>query len=245
MEYVDGMDLSKVRKRCAAAKLAIPSRLVAFIGREIAEGLAFAHEVAQGADGRPLHVVHRDLNPANILVSRTGQVKISDFGVAKVLGEASAHETKNVVGKLAYLAPELARGTTFDARVDVFALGLVLWELLCLKQAYARESDAATLSAVVQSRVPPPSLARPDLAGTRWDAFFDRALQPDYEKRYASAREASAALVQILADEGMPKPGELVDFFSQVEALPAPAAVSQSVSTVAGSLEAPTVLEQR
>ncbi len=246
MEFVDGMDLSRVRKRCAAAKLPIPSRLVAYIGREIAEGLAFAHESAQGADGRPLHVVHRDLNPANILVSRTGQVKISDFGVAKVLREASAHETKNVVGKLAYLAPELAKGTTFDARVDVFALGLVLWELLCLKQAYGRESDAATLSAIVQSRVPPPSLERPELAGTKWDAFFERALQPDFEKRYASAREASLALAEILGDEGMPRPGELVDFLSQVEAIPAPAATSQSVSTLEGSpQDAATVVEPR
>jgi serine/threonine protein kinase len=162
-----------------------------------------------------------------------------------VLGEASAHETKNVVGKLAYLAPELARGAPFDARVDIFALGLVLWELLCLKQAYARESDAATLSAVVQSSVPPPSLTRPDLAGTRWDAFCEKALQPDHARRYASAHEASVALAAILEDEGMPQPGELADFLSQVEAIPAPSATSQSVPTLADPLEASTVVEQR
>jgi serine/threonine-protein kinase len=244
MEFVDGMDLSKVRKRCASANLVIPARIVAFIGHEIAEGLAYAHEVAQGADGKPLHVVHRDLNPANVLISRTGQVKISDFGVAKVLGEASAHETSHVVGKIAYLAPELARGVAFDARVDVFALGLVLWELLCLKQAYARGSDAATLSAVVHSNVAPPSLLRPELSA-RWDEFCALALQPDPEKRYASARQASVALAAILEEEGLPQPGEISDFVREVEAIPAPSTTSQSVSTLQDPLEAPTVVEQR
>ena len=245
MEFVDGMDLAKVRRRCKKANLVIPSRLVAFIGREIAEGLAFAHEVAQGADGKALRVVHRDLNPANILVSRTGQVKISDFGVATVLGEEAVHATKRLVGKFAYLAPELARGAAFDTRVDIFALGLVLWELLCLKQAYARDSDAATLSAVAHSSVEPPSLLRPDLAGTEWDAFCEKALQPDCEKRFASAREVSAALAEILEREGMPPPGELLEFLRQVEAIPAAeAGSSQSLSAQpTDPLESPTVID--
>jgi serine/threonine protein kinase len=244
MEYVDGMDLSRLRKRCASARITIPPRIVALIGREIAEGLVFAHEVAQGADGKPLRVVHRDLNPANVLVSRTGQVKISDFGVAKALHDATAHETKHVVGKIAYLAPELARGDAFDARVDVYALGLVVWELLCLRQAFKRESDAATLSAVVTSAVPPPSFARPELEGTRWDRFCAKALQPDMSLRYSSAREASAALAAILQDDDSVAPGELAAFFAQVEAAPI-STTPEGVSSASESLGAATVVERR
>jgi serine/threonine-protein kinase len=244
MEYVDGMDLSRLRKRCAAAHVAIPSRLVALIGHEIAEGLAFAHETALDAEGKPLRVVHRDLNPANVLLSRTGQVKISDFGVAKALHDATAHETKRLVGKIAYLAPELARGDAFDARVDVYSLGLVMWELLCLRQAFKRDSDAATLNAVTSAAIPPPSFARPDIAGTRWDEFCAKALNPDVNLRYASAREASVALAEILHDEATLAPGELAAFYAQVEAAPT-SSTPEAVSAASDSLAAPTVVEKR
>jgi serine/threonine-protein kinase len=248
MEYVDGMDLLRLRKRCAAGHLPIPSRLVAFIGREIAEGLAFAHDAAQGADGRPLHVVHRDLNPSNVLISRTGQVKISDFGVAKALREASAHETRHLVGKLAYVSPEIARGAAFDPRADLFALGLVLWELLCLRAAFARDNDAATLNAVMSSVAPPPSLGRAELAGSGWDEVCATALQHDPARRFGSAREMSAALARILEHEGMPQAGELVAFLKTVEALPPPSAASAMAAADAAedeTTEAKTVREGR
>jgi hypothetical protein len=127
--------------------------------------------------------------------------------------------------------------------VDVFALGLVLWELLCLRQAYGREHDAATLSAVVHSSVPPPSLVRPEIAGTRWDAIFTKALAPEPDARFATAREASAVLAAILADEGMPQPGEVAAFLRQVEAIPSPPATSQSAPTLSAPHDAETLVE--
>jgi len=96
----------------------------------------------------------------------------------------------------------------------------------------------------VHSNVAPPSLLRPELSA-RWDEFCALALQPDPEKRYASARQASVALAAILEEEGLPQPGEISDFVREVEAIPAPSTTSQSVSTLQDPLEAPTVVEQR
>ena len=108
MEFVDGCALNTVLRRAMAAGRLLPPRLVAFIGREMCAGLHFAHEQARGASGEVLHVVHRDVSPPNVLLSRTGQVKIADFGVAKVLRGEAQTLTTTVAGKLAYMAPEQA-----------------------------------------------------------------------------------------------------------------------------------------
>jgi serine/threonine-protein kinase len=232
MEHVEGMDLLRLRKRCAAAKRTIPTRLVALIGREICEGLAFAHESALDQAGKPLRVLHRDLNPSNVLLSRSGQVKISDFGIAKALGESARYQTRNIAGKLTYLSPEQARGEPFDLRADLYALGLVVWELLCLRAAFSGGSDPATLLAVIAAETPLPSAERPELRDTPWDAFCQRALAGRPDERFQSAREMGAALTQILSSEGLPQPDELSNFLAEIEALaPEPAA------------DAPTVVE--
>ena len=219
MEHIEGMDLLRLRKRCKAAGLIIPAPLVAFIGREIAAGLAFAHQTALGADGKPLRVVHRDLNPANILVSRTGQVKISDFGVAKALGDERKYATRHFVGKMSYVAPEQAKGEEFDARADLFSLGLVIWELLCLRRVFERETDAETLLAVMGTVAPPPSTLRTELAGGPWDAFLARALQPNPAMRFQTATEMLSGLNGLLDHEGVPRPDDLSNFLREVELL--------------------------
>jgi len=244
MELVEGMDLSRLRKHCKAAQTPLPQNVVAFIGREIAAGLAFAHETALGADGKPLHVVHRDLNPANVLISKTGQVKISDFGVAKALRDQRSHETTHVVGKLAYLAPETARGAAVDARADLFALGLIVWELLCLQQAFAKDGEAATLDAIVNSVVPPPSTVRDELAGTKWDSFCATALQPDPARRFQSAREMRDALDRILDDTHVPRADEIAAILRAAAASPdisGPSLVATRSSAETRPIEPPTV----
>jgi eukaryotic-like serine/threonine-protein kinase len=242
MEFVEGMDLLRVRKRCKAAGIAMPPALVALVGREICEGLAYAHERALDAGGRPLRVVHRDLNPSNVLVSRLGQVKISDFGVAKALGDSKSHETKNFVGKMPYLAPEQARGEAFDARVDLFSLGLVLWELLCLRPVFQRESDAQTLLSVMNTVAPAPSTLRAELAGGPWDAFSAKALEPDAGARFQSAREMGAALDALCAHEGMPRAEALAAFLAEVEAAPDLPSADPMTETK-NDLDPPTVKE--
>jgi serine/threonine-protein kinase len=219
MEYIEGMDLLRVRKRCKAAGLVISTSLVAFIGREIAAGLAFAHETALDADGQPLRVVHRDLNPSNVLVSRTGQVKISDFGVAKALRDERSHATRHFVGKMSYVAPEQAKGEAFDARADLFSLGLVIWELLCLRRVFERETEAETLLAVMGTVAPAPSTLRPELAGGPWDPFLEKALQPDPARRFQSAAEMLSALTALMEHEGAPRPDDLSNLVRKLEAL--------------------------
>jgi eukaryotic-like serine/threonine-protein kinase len=245
MELVEGIDLLRLRKRCKATGIAMPSSIVAFVGREICEGLAYAHERAVDGAGKPLRVVHRDLNPANVLVSRTGQVKISDFGVAKALGDSKSHETRNIVGKTPYLAPEQVRGEGFDARADLFAVGLVLWELLCLRPAFQRESDAQTLVAIMNSVAPPPSSVRPELAEGPWDAFCAKALMPAPAQRFQTAAEMSAALARLLESEGVPKLDELAEFLRRVEAAPdAPPATERGDGQEGNTdMDAPTVRE--
>jgi eukaryotic-like serine/threonine-protein kinase len=229
MEHIEGMDLLRLRKRCKAAGLVIPAPLVAIIGREIAAGLAFAHEIALGADGRPMRVVHRDLNPSNVLVSRTGQVKISDFGVAKALGDERKHATRHFVGKMSYVAPEQAKGEAFDARADLFSLGLVIWELLCLRRVFERDTEAETLLAVMGTVAPPPSALRPELAAGPWDAFLAKALQPDPGMRFQTAAEMVSALNALMDHEGVPRPDDLSNFLQDVERL-APTAMVSSAS---------------
>jgi serine/threonine-protein kinase len=248
MEHIEGMDLLRLRKRCKAGGISIPTPLVAFIGREIAAGLAFAHEVALDAEGKPLHVVHRDLNPSNVLVSRTGQVKISDFGVAKALGDLRKIETRHFVGKMSYVAPEQARGEAFDARADLYSLGLVVWELLCLRRVFERDTEAETLLAVMGTAAPPPSAFRPELAGGPWDPFCAKALAPDPALRFQSAREMLTALGAVMDHEGVPRPDELSDLVrraEQVQSGIAPDASGESAhaSVTSSRSEAATVRE--
>jgi serine/threonine-protein kinase len=246
MELVEGMDLLRLRKRCKAAGIAIPTPLVAFIAREIAAGLAFAHEVALDPAGQPLRVVHRDLNPSNVLLSRTGQVKISDFGVAKALGDQRKYATRHFVGKMSYVAPEQAKGEAFDARADLFSLGLVVWELLCLRRVFERETEAETLLAVMGTVAPPPSSERPELAGGPWDALLERALRPDPAQRFQTATEMHAALTAVMEREGKAHADDLAELLRKLEQVPAPLPSGASVepaSMSSSQTEAATVRE--
>lgn len=216
MEHVTGVDLRRLLKAVRARRQKMPALLVAYIGREVLEGLSFAHERAQDADGTLLRVVHRDLTPGNVLVARTGQVKVSDFGIARALRDSDLHRTVHLAGSLAYLAPEQVEERGFDARVDLFALAVVLWESLSLKHLFAREGPAATMRAIVEERAPPITQYRPDV-DPAWDAFFARALAKTPEARFASAREMGGALEALAAAAGgMPHAAALAQYFLDV-----------------------------
>lgn len=203
MEYVDGPTLHEVLARQRALAVPLDPGLVALIGAEVAEGLHFAHRVARDAEGRTLKVIHRDLSPANLLIDRSGMVKILDFGVARALVGAEQAHTRNLVGKPSYLAPEQLQDHVVDERSDLWSLAVVLWELLCNQRLFRRDEDAATLLAVVQDPIPLPSTVRPGVQAT-WDAFFVRALSRDPALRYPSALELRDALRQIAEDHGAP-----------------------------------------
>ncbi|MDB4935773.1 MAG: Protein kinase [Labilithrix sp.] len=199
MEWIDGEPLSRLLSLSLAAGRAIPAGIVARIGAQAARGLHAAH--AQKTDtGEPCAVIHRDVSPQNILVTCDGLVKIVDFGVARA-AERSDHTTATgfIKGKVAYLAPEQIESREIDVRVDVFALGVVLHELLGGEHPFRGETDLATLLAIA-SPDPAPALPDTDACPAPLRAIIARALEKDANKRYASMKELAAALEAFAAD---------------------------------------------
>jgi serine/threonine-protein kinase len=212
MEYVDGITMAALLTRMKHADETMPPAVVATIGAEILAGLAHAHEGARGSDGRPICVVHRDLCPQNVLLSKHGEVKITDFGVARALRDVAVSHTNTLVGHMAYVAPETIDEGAIDPRVDLFALGVMLWELLMGRRLFGRTNEAATLQAVLQTEVPSVSAARDDVC-SGWDALLARALQRRPEDRFATARgmlEALRALERIDSAAGAEQLARLV-----------------------------------
>lgn len=212
MEFVEGRTLRDVFKVCVATGVRFPPRLVALVGREICEGLHFAHHEARDASGARMRIVHCDLNPPNVLISRTGQVKICDFGIARAIGELRQSMTGRLEGKLGYLAPEQAREAPTDERCDLFATGIILWELVTSERLFAAENEVLTLLALIDKEVPSVGLTCPEIDVAVWDAFFARALARDVEGRFQTAREMSDALGKLMALEGVSTPEDLRHF---------------------------------
>jgi serine/threonine-protein kinase len=198
MEYLRGKDLSAVMKALRATHAAVNPSIAAHIAQQVATGLQYAHTLTR-MDGRALGIVHRDVTPSNIMLQRTGAVKILDFGIAQATNFARQVETGGgrVKGKLAYLSPEQVRLEELDGRSDVFALGVVLWEMLTGRRLFSAENEFLTMRNVLTQPVPPPSSLRPEVPMTL-DAIVARALQRERDKRYRDAREMADALERYL-----------------------------------------------
>lgn len=157
MELVDGTSLKAILDRAHARRACMPVPTALWIARALAHALAYAHR-AVDRDGNPLGIIHRDVSPHNLLLGRNGAVKLTDFGLAN----ASVHQTSlgegMLGGKLGYLAPEiLQRNVEHSSQIDVFAAGIVLWEMLCGQRLFMRDSDRDTVHAVGRCEVPTPS----------------------------------------------------------------------------------------
>jgi len=220
MELVEGLTLRSFMKRAAAAGIVVPPNIVAYLGRELLSGLAYSHGAARAADGSRLKVVHRDLCPANVLLSKNGEVKISDFGVARALRDAESTHTRTVAGHAGYMAPEQALAQPFDERCDLFAIGVILWELLAGRPLFHRGAEGPTLVAVLSAEIDVPSSLHDGL-DPAWDALVLRALARDAELRFPSASEMSSA-IGALADAQLPASDELCTLVGQVLTLPEP-----------------------
>jgi len=201
MEYVEGLTLGAVMQSTKAAGQPLPPDLVGHVLREILGALVYAHEGARGADGRPLRVVHRDLCPPNVLVSTNGEVKLTDFGIARVLADASESMTRHVSGHSGYMAPEQARAEAFDTRADLFPLGVIAWELFAQRRLFSAGNAAASILALLTDEVLPITVLCPHL-DERWVAFISRALARAPDARFASAGEMLAALDAIPESRG-------------------------------------------
>ena len=199
MEYLPGEDLSKVLNRFVVSRQHMPFGMAATIVSQVCSGLHFAHELTD-TDGRPLNLVHRDVNPSNIILTYSGDVKLIDFGVATTAQHAKT-ATGTIKGKLAYMSPEhlLARGV--DRRSDVFAAGIVLWELLAGRPLFVRDSEAATLYAIMNDPIPPVRRFRSDVPA-ELEEIVMRALARPICDRYESAEEMQVALDVFLQGHG-------------------------------------------
>ncbi|ATB27229.1 serine/threonine-protein kinase [Melittangium boletus] len=158
MEHIEGVSLRELLKSHGS----LPPAVVAYLGAELGEALDYVHRRTSN-EGLPLNLVHRDVNPPNILLSRIGEVKLGDFGVARAAIHVRLTQADRVRGKLGYLAPEQARGHAFDGRADLFALGLTLHEALTGRRVFQEEDVSNTVRATPPPFLVPPSVHRPEV----------------------------------------------------------------------------------
>lgn len=198
MEYVSGKDLRQILDRYRKKKITLPVSAAAYICSKICEGLDYAHRKIDPT-GRPMNVIHRDVSPQNILVSYEGAVKVTDFGIAKAEDRASKTQAGVLKGKFGYMSPEQVRGLDIDHRSDIFAVGILFYEMVCGKRLFIGESDFSTLERVRKAEVVPPTEHNPDLA-PELEAVVMRALARERDERYQWASELHDDLQQFLIE---------------------------------------------
>ena len=200
MDYVEGTSLSRFIRHHVAAATPIPVAVCAQIVAQAARGLHAAHELVD-SDGRALHLVHRDVSPANILLGRDGIVRVTDFGVAKALGRSTHTSTGLLKGKVGYMSPEHLRFETLDRRTDLFALGVVLVEALTNRRLYSAPDAAAAARRVLHE--PPPDIGdeRPDVPPALVELSYE-LLAKNPDDRPATAADVADRLDEIVAELG-------------------------------------------
>jgi serine/threonine-protein kinase len=200
MEYLDGQPLEQVMRAPGSAGH-FTHRMWAAIAADALAGLHYAHELAD-YDGTPLGIVHRDVSPHNIFLTYAGETKLVDFGVAKASLNTVKTETGVLKGKVTYMSPEQARGTTTDRRSDLFAMGIILWEAVTGKRLFVGEA-LTILNKLINEPVPPPSSTDPSVPPAL-DAIIARALAMSPDDRFQTAEEMRNALEAYIRDTGPP-----------------------------------------
>ncbi|WP_218920160.1 serine/threonine protein kinase [Chondromyces crocatus] len=216
MEYLHGEPLREVMRRAEERGLQLSPELAARMCADAAEGLHAAHEL-RGKNGQLLGLVHRDVTPHNLFITYDGYTKVVDFGIAKVADRLSSTRAGTLKGKLAYMSPEQVSGVKdIDRTTDIFALGVVLWELTTNQRLFRMDTDLDTLEKVQKCEVPPPSTLIPNYP-LELEAIVLKALAKDRRQRFATAREFSRALQNFLMRRGAyVGPEEVAQFVRQV-----------------------------
>jgi serine/threonine protein kinase len=199
LEYVDGWSLEEIRRRAYRNRMPLP--LALHVTSALCRGLAYVH--SHQRDGMALDIVHRDISPHNVLVSREGEVKLADFGIAKAAGRREQSASGVIKGKVSYMSPEQTRGGEVDARSDLFAVGTLLYVLATGKKPFNGESEADVLMQVRRARYDKPSTLirdfNPDV-----ERFIARALRADLARRWQSAGQMAERLDAILVKLAQP-----------------------------------------
>lgn len=200
MEYLHGLPLSRLLRKPPEPQPLDP-RFVAGVMTQAAEGLHHAHELTDD-DGSVLGLVHRDISPQNLFVTSDGVIKVLDFGIAKLYGQPHTY-TGTLRGKYAYMSPEQVRGLVLDRRSDVFALGIIAFEMLTALRLFRRGSEIATLRAISEEAIPTVRSVSPDMPEAI-SQVVARALERDREARWPTTRAFSEALSGALGPLGSP-----------------------------------------
>jgi serine/threonine-protein kinase len=196
MEYLEGEPLHAVVRRFAESGVRMSPAVAAHVVAEACAGLHAAHEHAD-ADGVPRGVVHRDVSPHNLFVSYDGTVRVIDFGIAKAENRETKTETGTIKGKFGYMAPEQVGGESVDRRTDLFALGVILWELLTGKRLFQRSNHLETVKATCFEPIARPQELDPSIPSPL-ERIVMRALERDRDERYQSAAEMRRELVSAI-----------------------------------------------
>lgn len=215
MEYVDGTDLAAVMRHYFTHDDALPIRAAAFLAEKVARGLHHAHQKSDH-NQNSLSIVHRDVSPQNVLLSSRGEVKVTDFGIAAAKHKLTQTNPGTVLGKSAYMSPEQALGEPIDCRTDIWALGVILYEMLTGERLFAAETPVAAVSKVMQEPIRPPSFVRRGVEGDL-DAIVLRALTRQLDGRFASAEEMADSLAEALQKLGGFGEADLRKLLSDIE----------------------------
>ncbi len=229
MEFIDGRDLRSILRTVEAGKRRLPVPLAVYIASRLAAALDYAHR-KRDLQGSAMSLVHRDVSPQNVLISFDGDIKLCDFGIAKAASKASHTRAGALKGKLQYMSPEQAWGKDLDHRSDIFSLGLVLYEMITGRKAFAGDSELSILEQVRSPRLVPPREIDPSIPA-ELDRIVMKALHEDRDKRFQKAAELAAELEAVLqAAKPVPGAAELGAFLAELEGRgrPAPAAAAET-----------------
>ena len=193
MEYIEGKDLKRLMDCGVKGGKPLSVEQVVYIIMETCKGLHYAH--TKKRRGKPLNIIHRDVSPHNVMVSFDGEVKVMDFGIAKAAARSTKTRAGTVKGKCAYMSPEQARGKQLDPRSDMFAVGVMMWEMLTHRRLFAGDSDFETLSNVLKAEVPPPSTLN-NTVPPAIDAILLKCLSKDRDDRQGDCRGLQRELEQ-------------------------------------------------
>ena len=197
MEFVWGKDLLQMINRFRRLRSRMPPAMAAWVASRICAALDYAHRISD-AEGKALHLIHRDVSPQNILINYSGQVKLIDFGIAKAASRTTKTEAGVLKGKFGYMSPEQVRGRPVDHRSDIFGVGTCFYEMLTCDRLFLGDSDLSTLEKVREARVVPPSSLVEGISA-ELDDIVMRALARDPRSRYQSAAELQQDLEKFLS----------------------------------------------
>ncbi|HOX45528.1 MAG TPA: serine/threonine-protein kinase [Myxococcota bacterium] len=201
MEYVHGHDLRDLLLVHLEKGQLIPLNILLRVTAQVCDGLHYAHHW-KTPEGLPAGIVHRDISPQNILVTFDGASKIIDFGIARAMAGASKTRTGVIKGKCAYMSPEQVQAESLDGRSDLFSLGVVMYELITGRRLFKRDTEMATLEAVIRTSIPPPTKLDPSVPKPVEELVL-RALQRSPKKRFQTAQEMQLAVEEVMQATGL------------------------------------------